>query len=355
MLWKRQGKDVMCYASMEDAIYVAEANRCVVLDPATGTPRRTFAYTVADDNEVAHSVSDVRVADDLVLISLASTGPKGKPTPKRKRHRLWDGRWLVALDRATGQVRWTRQAIDRFNNHAIVVGDGVVFCSDSASPTVAQREKRRGKKRPRLPSTILALDGRTGAVKWKAATTTPFQTVPIGVWIEHRHYDEWLAYSQPCGVLLFGKRGGARGFDAATGKPLWQKTSGCAPPLILRGKTFVTQSARAYDVRTGKPAGDKPLFGSRGGCNYAVGAPHLFLFRDRSACVVDAHDGKAYHLRVVRSGCSNSLIAADGVLNAPCFSVGCVCNYPIQTSFALVHMPEVADWAGKTPVRPERK
>ena len=38
----------------------------------------------------------------------------------------------------------------------------------------------------------------------------------------------------------------------------------------------------------------------------------------------------------MRSGCSNSLIAADGLLNVPNFAVGCVCNYPLQTSFALV-------------------
>jgi len=51
----------------------------------------------------------------------------------------------------------------------------------------------------------------------------------------------------------------------------------------------------------------------------------------------------------VRSGCSNSLVAADGLLNVPNFAVGCVCNYPIQTAFAMVHMPEAADWADETP------
>jgi len=26
-----------------------------------------------------------------------------------------------------------------------------------------------------------------------------------------------------------------------------------------------------------------------------------------------------------------------------------VCNFPIQTSFAMFYMPEVAEWQGKTP------
>ncbi len=46
---------------------------------------------------------------------------------------------------------------------------------------------------------------------------------------------------------------------------------------------------------------------------------------------------------------TRSLVAADGLLNMPCFSYGCVCNYPLQTSFAMRHMPESAEWAGEKP------
>jgi hypothetical protein len=71
-----------------------------------------------------------------------------------------------------------------------------------------------------------------------------------------------------------------------------------------------------------------------------------FGLRDRSACYIEMATANRHYLRNVRSGCSNSLIAADGVLSVPCFSTGCVCNYPVQTAFALVHMPAVADWEG---------
>jgi hypothetical protein len=89
------------------------------------------------------------------------------------------------------------------------------------------------------------------------------------------------------------------------------------------------------DVRSGKRLGP-PLGFSKGGCNYAVAGPYLMLFRDQSASYIDLASGKKQDLYAVRSGCSNSLIAADGLLNVPNFSVGCVCNYPLQTSFALV-------------------
>jgi hypothetical protein len=32
------------------------------------------------------------------------------------------------------------------------------------------------------------------------------------------------------------------------------------------------------------------------------------------------------------------------LLNVPNFSVGCVCNYPIQTSFAMYHLPGADAW-----------
>ena len=38
-------------------------------------------------------------------------------------------------------------------------------------------------------------------------------------------------------------------------------------------------------------------------------------------------------------------LAADGVLCVPNFAVGCVCNYPNQTAFTLVHMPASASWS----------
>ena len=44
----------------------------------------------------------------------------------------------------------------------------------------------------------------------------------------------------------------------------------------------------------------------------------------------------------VRSGCHNGLWAASGWVNVPNFNVDCVCvcNLPLQKSFALVPVPD---------------
>lgn len=130
----------------------------------------------------------------------------------------------------------------------------------------------------------------------------------------------------------------------------------CYEPIAMGRLLFVGSpndgSVAAFDTKSGRESWRfyKASLFARGGCNYAIAGEHLLFVRDRTACYIDAETGARHYLRNIRSGCSNSFVAADGVLNCPCFSVRCVCNYPIQTSFAMVHMPEVAPWSGKTPV-----
>jgi hypothetical protein len=47
-----------------------------------------------------------------------------------------------------------------------------------------------------------------------------------------------------------------------------------------------------------------------------------------------------------RSGCTESVIPAGGLLNLPYFTEGCSCAYPLPTGMALVSMPETFEqWA----------
>jgi len=344
VLWTRKVDAFTRYVSRPDGIYVAGGDTCLVLDPATGAPLKTFTYRLDDPQGRKPIVADIRATYDEIVIAAAFE--KVRVIEKG----LWDSSELVALDRATGRQLWARRAKDRFNSHAIAMGGGMVFCTDSLSGATAGKAARRGDAPESVPSTLLALDARTGSTRWTATTTGKYRTYGMGGWCGMRAHDDWVAYSAPHGLVLAGKHGQARAYDARTGKEVWQAGVG-AQPLILRGDTFVSQSGVAFDTRSGTRIPRKGAWFGRVGCNYAVGSTHLFLVRFASVCYVDAESGKRFLLRNVRSGCSNSLIAADGLLNVPCFSVGCVCNYPIQTSFALVHMPEVAAWAGNEPVQ----
>ena len=82
-------------------------------------------------------------------------------------------------------------------------------------------------------------------------------------------------------------------------------------------------------------------------CGNPVGSEHLLLFRKGTSAVYDLEKKSGQHsLSGFRSACSTNLIVAGGVLSAPkIFGPShCDCNFPIRTSLALVHMPELARW-----------
>ena len=340
LLWSVQVNAFTRYAAMEDGIYIAGGDRVLVLDPATGQELASFPISM--DQGQTPFVSDIRVADDVILVAAAPE--KVRAIEKG----LWDSTMLVVLDRTSGKTLWRRKAEHRFNNNAIAIGRGTVFAIDSVSPIETEQNLRRGEKAEPLPSTILALDARSGKVQWPQVTMNPYRTYGAGNWLGIRGNDDWLAYSKPFDLLLAGKLKSAHAFRAATGEPAWEATIGGGQPWILRGETFVHQSGHVFDVRTGKQVSTRSIL-TRAGCNYAVANEHLVFLRDHSVCCIDVEHQTKRYLYAIRSGCSNSLVAADGLLNVPNFAVGCVCNYPIQTAFAMVHMPEAADWADETP------
>jgi hypothetical protein len=139
--------------------------------------------------------------------------------------------------------------------------------------------------------------------------------------------------------------------------------------VILRKNWVIDQRGpgAAYDIRTGNPIRTaNPITGkevdwnfTKSGhhCNYAIASEHLLTFRAQDAGFCDLASGGTARLVGFRSGCRNSLIPANGVLNAPNFAFGCVCSYSIFTSLALVHVPDSDMWtysskkAGHGPVQ----
>ena len=247
---------------------------------------------------------------------------------------------------------WAKKAHERFNNHALAIGGGLVFCVDSISFTESQQVERRGKPPKNTASTLMAIHPRTGKEAWRFVAEYPYQRLNYIAPLTLRANDDWLAYSERCGVLLAGKAETVIALDPRRGTPLWRKRVDGPQPMVLRGDTFIHQHGKVFDIRTGEPVGDESFFrtnvGGYRGCNYGVGAGKLIFLREITAAYVDLGSGRKYHLRNIRAGCSASLIAADGVLSVPNFAVGCVCNYPLQTAFAMVHMPAIERWAEPT-------
>ena len=339
MLWKRKFGASARYASFPETIYVADGRNCEVLNATDGRSKKVFRIDVGKPGEQAVSATDIRVAGGIILIGIRFN----------KENKIDKGRWnsqlLVALDRQTGRQLWSRHAAHRYNTSAVAVAGSRVFCIDSHSPAEISAMRQRGESLDRLPSSILALDARTGKVDWSVVKKDPPADLGSLFFMSLRTQDDWLAYSAEHNLLLAGKAKNTYAFNADNGKQVWHKPIRGQQPLILGAGRFINQTGHTYEIATGKILDGGSLF-RRGGCNYAVGNRNLLFLRSNCAAYVDIASRWQYNLRNLRSGCSNSLIAADGILNAPCFSMGCVCNYPIQTSFSMFHLPAAKEWHG---------
>ena len=347
LLWTRKVGGSARYVSMPEAVYVGDERTCLVLDAGSGETLHTFPLDVGKPDEVPVSVTDVRVDGETIVIAVRFN--KENSIPKGR----WNSELIVCLDRSTGQQRWSRQAEHRYHTAAIAMAGGRVFCIDSHSPEDIGAMKRRGIDTAGLASILLAINGRTGAEVWKKIVNDPPSVMDSLHFMSMRTRDDWLEYSVDHDLIIAGKGDRTFAVNASTGDDIWRAAMRGNQPLILGPETFINQSGHTYDVKTGKLISGAALF-HRGGCNYAVGNVNLLFLRSNCAAYVDVKTGKQFNIRSLRSGCSNSLVAADGLLNVPCFSMGCVCNYPIQTSFAMRHMPETEAWLGSNPIKFER-
>lgn len=339
-LWQKTVAPFTRYASMPDGVYVAEGDRCTVCDPATGEAVKTYPYAVEGLKEVF--VGDVRVDGDVIVVGVA---------PQKKRNilnGLWDSTVLIGLNRRTGKQLWTHRAQERLNIHGLAMGEGMVFCADSASVAKTGDVQRRGNPPKTLGVAFKALDARTGEVRWRQDREVPFKThAHFGAM---RSYDDWVAYAADAGIVLAGKNQRIFGFEATTGRVLWETKGNLPQPIIIRGQELIPQTGVIYDVRTGKATG-KRAFAYRGyGCNYGVGGKHLFTKRAGSMALFDVATNRMVKPVPTRSGCSHSAIAAGGVLTVANFMDHCVCNWPVQTSYALIHFPAAAGWYGETTI-----
>lgn len=364
------------YVSQADAIYLVHRRQCLKLNPATGETSATFELPHPQGKEPPHwgyigVYEDVLIASGSpVAVRGGKEAPPGAPKAGHDEDKADDSdsagplrverdvayssasERLVAMDRQTGKVLWTRDAQQMFRHNAIVAGEGKVFCIDAVSPAKLEMLRRRGEE-PKLPPVLLALDVHTGEVVWKS---------------EQNVGGTWLGYSREHRLLIAGGSPardrakdetvtGMAAYGAENGEPIWRRDFKYAGTPILHGDTIYTDGA-GFEIRTGKPLRlANPITEqsvdwsfSRGyGCNTPIAGQHMLLYRSAAAgfCDLGNHAGTA-NWGGFKSSCTANLIPADGILIAPDFTRTCTCSYQNQSSLALVSMPDVEVWTAQS-------
>jgi hypothetical protein len=78
-------------------------------------------------------------------------------------------------------------------------------------------------------------------------------------------------------------------------------------------------------------------YGCDGGNDYG----DLITMRSATVAFYDKrNESGTINISGPRSGCTNSIIPANGLLNIPCFYDGCTCSYPLPVGAALIRMPQ---------------
>jgi len=331
------------HVALEDGVYVMSPNRCARLDPVSGRTMKVLQMPGASEKE-RPLWGSIRAWQDLLIATAVPTNPK----PAGTHIYAVASKKLVIMNRHTGRMLWSREAVHNFRHNAVAVGADKVFCIDGLSPARLTAFRRRGRVAKHQPC-LYALDARTGEVQWKA-TNNVFAT--------------FLSYSAKEDVVVqSGSAARDRAFDeirkgmsvhrARDGGVVWHNPRiEYSGPCLLHGDTIITQGF-ALDLMTGKRRTRRhPLTGTsipwtftkNYGCDTAIASRYLLTFRSAAAGFFDLLRGGTGNLGGFRSGCTANLIPADGVLSAPDYTRTCICSYQNQSSLAMIHMPEADLW-----------
>jgi hypothetical protein len=102
-------------------------------------------------------------------------------------------------------------------------------------------------------------------------------------------------------------------------------------------------------LRTNPLTGEQEprVFPKSYGCDGGFDYGNIFTFRSGTAAFYDKQvESGTVHISGPRSGCTNSIVPAGGILNVPYFYEGCTCSYPLPMALALYSMPETFEqWA----------
>jgi outer membrane protein assembly factor BamB/ubiquinone/menaquinone biosynthesis C-methylase UbiE len=327
------------YVVAKDAIYLTLPEKCLKLSPESGELLAELRLP-----EKALRWGRTRLWKDLLIVPAFSKSEEDKESQPRA---------IFALNRHTGAEVWSKQSELGFP--LIAIGNDVMYCYEGKLIGLYEgnsKLRRGGVPVPISDDLMLkACNVLTGKEIWNKSTKEPAS---------------WLSFSEDYDVVLMSNRNGMEAVDGTSGQTLWtKKATGQGfkghpenywDKLIIWKDQLLDQRGPglAYGIRTGKNvAQTNPLTGqqvdwqfTKAGhhCNYAIASEFLMTFRADTAGFCDIVTGETSRLNGFRPGCRNSLIPANGVLNAPNYGFGCICSYSVFTSLALVHVPEAEAW-----------
>jgi outer membrane protein assembly factor BamB len=359
------------FVSTPEGVYVATEHSCLWLDANTGAIRATYPLpkslrmpadslwgyiNVEGDyliGGVAARAKAVQAKQKTQLLPDPFEDPDQKPVMSPITNaRTVSSQVLFVMDRRTGKLLWSVKAEKDFRHNAVCTGGGRLFAVDLDSALSPIR--RFGKAVVAPKGKLRTFDLKSGHELWDA---------------QEDIFGTFLSYSEEHNVLMeSGRKGrdtlkdepiGMRAYRATTGAVLWHDPKAAGLAMIRDG--MVMQDHSAADLLSGAPYfRPDPITGVLSewtwkrlyGCNTPAMSENLITFRSGAAGYYDlARCGGTGNFGGFRSGCTNNLIVAGGVLSAPDYTRTCTCSYQMQTSLAMAPDADAEMWtyAGESP------
>ncbi len=348
MLWQREFPDLAHWpaayrgpglAADHDALYALQGARCLRFDPATGDT--TGKYEAPVDAIGAGEDAEGLIWEFLALVGDTVIGTLGAPNIK---HEWWSkaypvNRLLFALDRATGQPRWTWRPDEAVDSNAIAIEGGRIFVIDGRPRYgFLVEQMSRGGDAPPAPRKLKAFDVASGRFLWETADVVPTQNslyAASGVVLAAIN-----PISRGMEDRVVARQGqGLAAYDARDGSRLWRMEKiDSFTPVIMDG---VLYTPRAYDLKSGRPVsarGSKTQLsvGMAKCCAALSGCPAFVMTRAGSMGFTDLRQQSGlYHYPILRASCWINMIPAGGLVVVPEGSSSCMCGYNYKTSIAL--------------------
>ena len=360
--------------ALGDKVYVlGSQNRCgfstscLVLDAATGMTLNEFYLpegvawgTIYVDGDYLVTTSDLLQFDPFVQDCYTRFADAGEPVgPGDLRSRNGSmGLKLFVLNRHTGEMIWQRDAASGFFHNAMAIGNGKVFVVDQTLKQAIDVMSRVGVAPPEMTTSALyALDITSGNVVW--SKTTPEDNI-FGTWLSYSADHDKLVEAQAKRSDYYNDEGCNKMavYDASTGDVIWKQLdrSYSGGPVMLDDELIRTNgyTFNAINLLTGDIVTvPNPITGIEAeitgqkhyGCTFATGCPNLLVMRSGGGGYVDIeHNAGFGNFTAFKTGCTPSLVPAEGVVASPEYTRTCGCSYQLQTSCVMVHEPENEVW-----------
>lgn len=331
-----------CYG--QDSVYLRHEDYAVRLDGATGEELARFAMPAASSETWGFIATDGGVLyggaanEDHVTMWAWSRESEMRGMPG-------ESGTIFALDAVTGEHLWTYEAEESIRHNTIAIGNGTVFLIDRAiaQDDLLDRQRLSEERRGRLVldgdsaghpfGTLVALDARTGEVRWSAHEEI-FGTM-LALSVEHDVLV--MSYQHNHAYRLRSERGGRMaGYRASTGERLWALEGVNQRSRIMLNDDTIYAQAGAWNLLTGE---EVPFDFTRSyGCGTLASSRNMMVFRSATLGYRDLSTERTENYGGIRPGCWINTIPAGGLVLMPDATHGCTCSYLNKAHIALQPM-----------------